>query len=1066
MSRCQHIVPTGQPLNFLLNKQVTALSLKVTWRLPRPELRNGIITGFQLFFSRAVNDVRVHNDSLSSCLPANCSQFVPALPNHTSLTEYSYTVTGLEAFVDYTVAVAPVTSIGQGPQVSGVQKTATSSPDAPPTITANSTTSTTATITVSPPAVSEQNGIVRGYVLTATRQTAGTYFDFLRDGLQGDVLSTESSGLADTFTLQMQSSSLTIVNLQIYMNYNLQVQAYVCNPPTDTVCTGAQQLKGPAASVTVVTKETPPAAAPPITLANAVSNDAIRRAVTVTINLPTGPKRNGLLTLYNVTYYDDDATTLGQAPASQGRFSVTRTIAVADRTKDDLVVAVTILDLFPYVRYTFEVAAATSAGLSTFKSTESLRTMPAVPTGPVTGMVLTSTSDSITAQWNRPDPWKRNGVLDFYVIVVYQMPDVYASNNAETQQVVSNNTVTESNNAPFFTFVSSTLQAYVSYEVEIWPVIQGQGAGNSSGTRTRQPMRTRSAAPSGPVRSLVVTSSEWSQLELDWTEPTFPDRNGPLSNYFVRYTKRSYLYINGAGGLELTSGSTTTQELDAGNVTAAILRNLTAFNIYDVSVVPATDGQRATISNAIVTTNFRTAPAVPRLVDVPQLSIGSVPPPTIYSPRTTLQVNWTYCGTASGPVRRLRLIVQPAQSTLANEGAFSCKQRSCAGIGQFVDYSQAWVAYEKTFAEDSDPRSTFGSVIIGDAGTYGGFLNQPLRAGDSYTVRLLVFTHATDLSMGQSSVPSPLASTQPIPSKSNPAGAAAGAVIAVLVVAVLGFVLYRRRQKRRQAEQEGAHKSSTSTMAPDNSFGVPMHSMGGGGRSNLFGPGGSSGLSGNGKAGLMVSNAYVTNDQGYGNSQTASTSTKAGSSGSSATSNHHRNDPRASTQLSASALGMSAGRSASSSLVTSVSRPPLVGAQVDPNVPNLPPVQQHEVAVEDLPNVIQQMAANDDFAFSEEYECLEQGNEFSRNTAMMDANRLKNRYANILAYDYTRVPLSQLNNDPASTYINASFIDGYEVPKYYIAAQGPLPHTVIDFWRMVWEHKVPVIIMVSWGGVG
>ena len=44
-----------------------------------------------------------------------------------------------------------------------------------------------------------------------------------------------------------------------------------------------------------------------------------------------------------------------------------------------------------------------------------------------------------------------------------------------------------------------------------------------------------------------------------------------------------------------------------------------------------------------------------------------------------------------------------------------------------------------------------------------------------------------------------------------------------------------------------------------------------------------------------------------------------------------------------------------------------------PAPPNLGPVQTHEVAVEDLPEVISQMSANSDFAFSEEYECLETG---------------------------------------------------------------------------------------------
>lgn len=48
-----------------------------------------------------------------------------------------------------------------------------------------------------------------------------------------------------------------------------------------------------------------------------------------------------------------------------------------------------------------------------------------------------------------------------------------------------------------------------------------------------------------------------------------------------------------------------------------------------------------------------------------------------------------------------------------------------------------------------------------------------------------------------------------------------------------------------------------------------------------------------------------------------------------------------------------------------------------------------------------------------------------------------------------------------SNYINANFVDGYEKQCAYIATQAPLAYTLGDFWRMVWETKSRIIIMLT-----
>ncbi|KAM6128739.1 receptor-type tyrosine-protein phosphatase C [Phoenicopterus ruber ruber] len=86
---------------------------------------------------------------------------------------------------------------------------------------------------------------------------------------------------------------------------------------------------------------------------------------------------------------------------------------------------------------------------------------------------------------------------------------------------------------------------------------------------------------------------------------------------------------------------------------------------------------------------------------------------------------------------------------------------------------------------------------------------------------------------------------------------------------------------------------------------------------------------------------------------------------------------------------------------------------------------------------------------------------FSIKEAKKSYNQNKNRYIDILPYDHNRVELSEIPGDPGSDYINASYIDGFKEPRKYIAAQGPKDETTDDFWRMIWEQKATIIVMVT-----
>lgn len=76
-------------------------------------------------------------------------------------------------------------------------------------------------------------------------------------------------------------------------------------------------------------------------------------------------------------------------------------------------------------------------------------------------------------------------------------------------------------------------------------------------------------------------------------------------------------------------------------------------------------------------------------------------------------------------------------------------------------------------------------------------------------------------------------------------------------------------------------------------------------------------------------------------------------------------------------------------------------------------------------------------------------------------NASKNRYKDVLPSDDARVRLTSRSGEIGSDYINASHINYPGDTQEYIAAQAPLPSTMEDFWRMVWEQETGVIVMLT-----
>ncbi|NXO44805.1 PTPRJ phosphatase, partial [Locustella ochotensis] len=125
------------------------------------------------------------------------------------------------------------------------------------------------------------------------------------------------------------------------------------------------------------------------------------------------------------------------------------------------------------------------------------------------------------------------------------------------------------------------------------------------------------------------------------------------------------------------------------------------------------------------------------------------------------------------------------------------------------------------------------------------------------------------------------------------------------------------------------------------------------------------------------------------------------------------------------------------------------------------PIKSKMIKVENFESYFKKQQADSNCGFAEEYEELKSaGVHQPKFAAELPENRGKNRYNNVLPYDISRVKLSNQSSGTGD-YINANYMPGYNSKKAFIAAQGPLPNTIEDFWQMIWEKSIYSIVMLT-----
>ena len=85
-------------------------------------------------------------------------------------------------------------------------------------------------------------------------------------------------------------------------------------------------------------------------------------------------------------------------------------------------------------------------------------------------------------------------------------------------------------------------------------------------------------------------------------------------------------------------------------------------------------------------------------------------------------------------------------------------------------------------------------------------------------------------------------------------------------------------------------------------------------------------------------------------------------------------------------------------------------------------------------------------------------------TAVQVENVPRSRFRDVLPYEENRVRLTNPDKENKTGFINASHVSatiGPDAQRFYIAAQGPMPSTVLHFWQMILQCDVHLVVMLT-----
>jgi hypothetical protein len=455
-----------------------------------------------------------------------------------------------------------------------------------------------------------------------------------------------------------------------------------------------------------------------------------------------------------------------------------------------------------FVNYTISIAARTAVGLG--PSVEvSIRTLPTAPDGPVRNLALVAMQkQTLTASFEAPDTTKQNGVLSHYIVHLFQnVDDPFAESTTPESPFKSNQVKAGAS----LTTTFSGLEDYVAYRVEVTPFNLNPVDEPGTEIATSDLVKTLESAPTAPVQDLALTRNTANELTWQWSEPRAQDRNGEITRYEISVTRAARAYLGGSYSRASFSATRTTQEYSLLQV-GAILPACQ----YAITIRAGTSADFGTsLTLSFLSASARpTTPAFVQRVALPDTS----------DPKNTHALSWSAVSDEMGPIRRLKVVVEPFGSASFNQ-SIDCQASPCT----FPTYDQAREAVSPTayitaqfeYQADAPVTSTQQPrFIVGDDTQVGGFTNGPLNGGQSYTYRILACTKNGATELCQASARDSRVNTtnllvgavavQPSStSSSNPFSMVliGGVLLLVLLLAILFFLAYHRFKKQSGVER-------------------------------------------------------------------------------------------------------------------------------------------------------------------------------------------------------------------------------------------------------------------------